>query len=112
MHVVKEIRPFILCCIVENVNLNNGNLRKFLQLQTKLHDAICGKREKSTIATHDFNRLPVNLPDSPDLSNSFDTLPKLPNNQIDCKTLQQKIQDEIDAVVGAGRPPTLDDRIK
>lgn len=60
--VVKEIRPFILCCIVENVNLNNGKLRKFLQLQTKLHDTICAKREKSAIATHDFNKLPVHLP--------------------------------------------------
>lgn len=26
--------------------------------------------------------------------------------------IQRKIQDEIDTVVGAGRPPTLDDRIK
>lgn len=56
---VKEIRPFILACIVKNVNLRDGNLRKFLQIQTKLHDNVCGKREKSTIATHDLAKIPT-----------------------------------------------------
>lgn len=55
--VVKEIRPFIICCIVKDLNLNSGNFKKFLQLQTKLHDSVCGKREKSTIATHDLQKL-------------------------------------------------------
>lgn len=56
---VKETRPCILCCIVKDVNLNDGRFRKFLQIQTKLHDneSICGKREKCTIATHDLNKL-------------------------------------------------------
>lgn len=55
--VVKDIRPFILCCIVENVNLSENKFRKFLQLQTKLHDNVCGRREKSTIATHDLKKI-------------------------------------------------------
>lgn len=54
---VKEVRPFILCCIVKDVNLRDGNLKKFLQIQTKLHEGVCGKREKSTIATHDLLKL-------------------------------------------------------
>lgn len=56
---VKEIRPYILCCIVKNVNLQDGKFRKFLQIQSKLHDNenVCGKRERSTIATHDINKL-------------------------------------------------------
>lgn len=54
---VKDIRPFILCCIVDNVNLSDQGYNKFLKLQTKLHENVCGKREKSTIATHDFNKL-------------------------------------------------------
>lgn len=36
----------------------NGKFREFLQIQTKLHETVCGKREKSTIATHDLNKLP------------------------------------------------------
>lgn len=54
---VKGIRPYILCCIVNNVNLYDGRFRKFLQIQTKLHESVCGKREKSTIATHDLSKL-------------------------------------------------------
>lgn len=54
---MKEIRPFILCCVVDNVDLSNNSYRRFIQLQTKLHDAVCGKREKSTIATHDYNKI-------------------------------------------------------
>lgn len=40
------------------MNLTNGKFREFLQIQTKLHETVCGKREKSTIATHDLNKLP------------------------------------------------------
>lgn len=53
----KEVRPFILCCIVENVNLTDKKFREFLQIQTKLHETVCGKREKSTIATHDLLKI-------------------------------------------------------
>lgn len=35
----------------------SGNFKKFLQIQTKLHETVCGKREKSTIATHDLKKL-------------------------------------------------------
>lgn len=37
--------------------MESGKFKKFLQLQTKLHDSVCGKREKSTIATHDLHKL-------------------------------------------------------
>lgn len=57
---VKEVRAHILCCVVQNVCLKDGKFRKFLQIQTKLHESVCGKREKSTIATHDLEKLPVN----------------------------------------------------
>lgn len=40
------------------MNLANGKFREFLQIQTKLHETVCGKREKSTIATHDLKKLP------------------------------------------------------
>lgn len=55
---VKDVRQYILCCIVENVNLNDGKFREFLQIQTKLHETVCAKREKSTIATHDLSKIP------------------------------------------------------
>lgn len=54
---VKDVRPYILCCSVRNINLEGANFKKFLQIQTKLHESVCEKREKSTIATHDLNKV-------------------------------------------------------
>ncbi|XP_058246594.1 leucine-rich repeat-containing protein 47 [Hemibagrus wyckioides] len=55
---VKDVRPYIVCCIVKGMNLKPGNaLKRFLAAQTKLHDDICGKRTTATIATHDLSSL-------------------------------------------------------
>ncbi|CAO1438565.1 unnamed protein product [Diamesa serratosioi] len=51
----KDVRSHIFCCVIKNCSLNATNLKEFLQMQTKLHDTICKKRELATIATHDFD---------------------------------------------------------
>ncbi|KAM9476277.1 leucine-rich repeat-containing protein 47 [Clarias gariepinus] len=59
---VKDVRPYIVCCIVKGMNLKPGNaLKRFLAAQTKLHDDICGKRTTATIATHDLSLLKAPL---------------------------------------------------
>ncbi|KAL7828780.1 hypothetical protein SRHO_G00324140 [Serrasalmus rhombeus] len=59
---VKDVRPFIVCCIVKGMNLKPGNaLKRFLVAQTKLHDEICAKRTAATIATHDLSLLKAPL---------------------------------------------------
>jgi len=59
-----DVRPYILCCIVEDVDLKQTNnlFKRFLAAQTKLHDTVCQKRLASTIATHDNDkfRYPLN----------------------------------------------------
>ncbi|XP_062315693.1 leucine-rich repeat-containing protein 47 [Osmerus eperlanus] len=55
---VKDVRPYLVCCVVKGMNLKSGNaLKRFLVAQTKLHDDICGKRTTATIATHDVQLL-------------------------------------------------------
>ncbi|CAG6021166.1 unnamed protein product [Menidia menidia] len=55
---VKDVRPFLVCCLVRGMNLRSGNaLKRFLMAQTKLHDDLCGKRTIATIATHDAQLL-------------------------------------------------------
>lgn len=54
---VANIRPYILCCIINNINLTDELFKKFIQLQTKLHDTVCDKRNVATIATHDMNKV-------------------------------------------------------
>ncbi|XP_054078087.1 leucine-rich repeat-containing protein 47 [Rissa tridactyla] len=52
---IKDVRPFIVCCVLKGVNLKPGNaLKRFLTAQTKLHEDICEKRTAATIATHDL----------------------------------------------------------
>ncbi|XP_072536946.1 leucine-rich repeat-containing protein 47 [Salminus brasiliensis] len=59
---VKDVRPYIVCCIVKGMNLNPGSsLKRFLTAQTKLHDDVCGKRTTATIATHDLSLLKAPL---------------------------------------------------
>jgi hypothetical protein len=54
---VKDVRNYILCCVVNNVQFTASNMKDFLQFQTKLHDTTCKKRELATIATHDLDRI-------------------------------------------------------
>ncbi|NXD82282.1 LRC47 protein, partial [Halcyon senegalensis] len=59
---VKDVRPFIVCCVLKGVNLKPGNaLKRFLSAQTKLHEDICEKRTAATIATHDLQLIKAPL---------------------------------------------------
>lgn len=51
---IKSIRPYIAACIVRNISFTEDSFKKFIQLQTRLHDGICEKRNAATIATHDL----------------------------------------------------------
>jgi len=51
---IKNVRPYIAACIVRKINFTEDNFKKFIQLQTRLHDGICEKRNAATIATHDL----------------------------------------------------------
>ncbi|KRT82787.1 hypothetical protein AMK59_3514 [Oryctes borbonicus] len=54
---VKSIRGHILACLVHNVQFTEESFKKFIKLQTKLHETICEKRNSATIATHDAKKL-------------------------------------------------------
>ena len=56
---IGEVRPHILCCVVEDVDLQQTNnlFKRFITAQTKLHDTVCQKRLASTIATHDVDKI-------------------------------------------------------
>jgi len=54
---VKAVRPFIVCCVVRQVDLKDGKLRSFIQAQTRLHESVCAKRVAATIATHDLAKV-------------------------------------------------------
>ncbi|KAM0734296.1 Leucine-rich repeat-containing protein 47 [Formica fusca] len=51
---VDGVRPFIAACIVKQINFTEISFKKFLQLQTRLHNGICENKNAATIATHDM----------------------------------------------------------
>lgn len=51
----QTVRPHIIACVVKNVTLDVDTMKKFIQLQTRLHEGICDKRNAATIATHDLD---------------------------------------------------------
>lgn len=54
---VKNVRPYIVACLIKNITFTDEKLKKFLQMQCRLHDGICDKRLSATIATHDAGKL-------------------------------------------------------
>lgn len=59
MNAVKNVREHFIGCIVNNIAFTDDSFKKFIQLQNKLHDSVCEKRNVATIATHDFNKLVI-----------------------------------------------------
>lgn len=48
----------IVACLVRNLSFPDEKaVKKFLTLQTNLHDTVCGRRELATIATHDLAKV-------------------------------------------------------
>lgn len=48
---VLSVRPYIVCCIVKNLDLQKtaNSFKQFITLQTKLHDTLCNKRQAATM---------------------------------------------------------------
>lgn len=55
---VQDIRPYIVCALVRNLDISDmATFRKFINIQTKLHETVCDHRTLATIATHDVSSL-------------------------------------------------------
>ncbi|EGT33471.1 hypothetical protein CAEBREN_03685 [Caenorhabditis brenneri] len=59
---VSEIRPYLVCCVFNNIDLEGDSFKKFIALQTKLHaSAFCENRTLSAIGTHRFDSFQLPL---------------------------------------------------
>lgn len=52
-----QMRRFILCCVIKNVQFNTESFRNFLRIQNLIHRQHCGDRSFAAIGTHDFDKL-------------------------------------------------------
>ncbi|XP_072282010.1 leucine-rich repeat-containing protein 47 [Pyxicephalus adspersus] len=90
----KDVRPYIVCCVVKGMNLKPGNaLKRFLTAQTKLHEDICDKRTLATIATHDLRLVKGPLLYDARPPKEFKIVP-LNRKEINAKELVRQLQFE------------------
>ncbi|CAL7944431.1 unnamed protein product [Xylocopa violacea] len=92
---VKNIRPYIAACIVRNMHFTEDSFKKFIQLQTRLHDGICEKRNAATIATHDLKLIaPGDLTYTAKPPNELEIVPLMHNKVYTGVALFQQLQAE------------------
>lgn len=53
----KQIRPYFACAILRNVKFTERSYESFIDLQDKLHQNICRRRQFVAIGTHDLDTL-------------------------------------------------------
>ncbi|EEB96964.1 hypothetical protein MPER_03810, partial [Moniliophthora perniciosa FA553] len=53
----KKIRPLIACAVLRNVKFTSRSYASFIELQDKLHQTICRRRQLVAIGTHDLDTL-------------------------------------------------------
>ncbi|XP_015906556.1 leucine-rich repeat-containing protein 47 [Parasteatoda tepidariorum] len=96
---IAEIRPYIVCCKVFDVNLSDAAcMKKFINLQTKLHDTVCEKRTVATIATHDLSKIQGNLTYDAKSPQEIKITPLNKNKEMSAAKLYQLLNEEADAV--------------
>ncbi|XP_042857441.1 leucine-rich repeat-containing protein 47-like [Penaeus japonicus] len=92
--VVKDVRPYIACCILRKIDLNGENFKKFISLQTKLHEGICEKRLAATIATHDLAKIKGPLKYTARDPKEILIHPLIRGKEVTAKALHQALQHE------------------
>ncbi len=54
---VKNIRPYIMGCLIRNMEFNSKSIASLMELQEKLHFSIGKNRKKVAIGVHDFDKV-------------------------------------------------------
>ncbi|XP_014675925.1 PREDICTED: leucine-rich repeat-containing protein 47-like [Priapulus caudatus] len=93
-----ETRPFIVCCVIKNVNLGKGNsFKTFIALQTKIHDTVCAKRASATLATHDMALIKGNVTYDARDPDKIKIHPLFQKSDTTAKELYVKLRNEAEA---------------
>ncbi|XP_047353527.1 leucine-rich repeat-containing protein 47-like [Vespa velutina] len=108
---MKILQPYIIACIVKNLVFTEDTFKKFIQLQTKLHDGKCGKRNIATIATHDLNAIvPGDLTYTAKPPLELEIKPLMRNKTYTGTELFQQLQKEADNLRKALFPCLVDNQ--
>ncbi|XP_065655010.1 leucine-rich repeat-containing protein 47 isoform X2 [Hydra vulgaris] len=94
---VKDVRSYICCVIVRNLDLRDLSVfKKFITLQTKLHENECDMRTKATIATHNAVSLKFPLTYEGVSPNSLEIIPLGQTKKVSSTALIDRLKTERD----------------
>ena len=54
---VKKVRPYIVCAVIRNVNLDEDEVATLMNIQEQLHWAVGRDRKKVAIGVHDLDKI-------------------------------------------------------
>lgn len=96
---VKTVRPHFAGCIVHDIVFTEDNFKKFIRLQTNLHETVCDKRNAATIASHDLKKIATgDLKYTAMAPNNLFIKPLNMNVEMTGANLFTKLQNEANAV--------------
>ncbi|OQV19627.1 Leucine-rich repeat-containing protein 47 [Hypsibius exemplaris] len=96
---VAEVRPYIVCCIIRNLQLDvPAKLKKFISIQTDLHDDLCDKRMAATIATHDLDLIKGDITYEARPPRAIKLQPLKRSADVSAEVLVNQLRDEADAL--------------
>ena len=51
------VRPFVVACILRDIEFDTASYNSFIDLQDKLHQNICRRRTLASMGTHDLDKI-------------------------------------------------------
>ena len=93
---VKNVRPYILCAAVHDVDITDDLLRSLMEMQEKLHITIGRKRSKIAIGVHDLDKIAPPFRYKAVHPNEISFVPLAKTDEWDLKQILEKHEKGID----------------
>ncbi|CAL1533774.1 unnamed protein product [Lymnaea stagnalis] len=96
---VMSVRQYLVCCIIRNLDFSKSNnmFKRFINLQTRLHESICEKRQTATIATHDLKLVKAPLVYDANLPHTIQITPLFKTKITTAEALMKELRNEAEA---------------
>jgi hypothetical protein len=112
----RGIRPFLVCCIVRGISLSEDAFKRFISMQTEIHEGLGQDRKLACLGTHDLDKIkgPYVYYES-DIPEKIRFQPLKYDNEVTARELLQLFETDVhmkrhlDLVIGANSFPFLMD---
>uniref|UniRef100_A0A2C9JGF0 B3/B4 tRNA-binding domain-containing protein n=1 Tax=Biomphalaria glabrata TaxID=6526 RepID=A0A2C9JGF0_BIOGL len=106
---VMSVRQYLVCCIIRNLDFNKSNnmFKRFINLQTRLHESICEKRQTATIATHDMKLIKGPLTYDAARPHLIQITPLFKSKIVTAEVLMKELREEAEAFRKEKKKSTL-----